>query len=160
VAKTNRTFMQIPKEYLEEKNYEGTRLITIESEDIKRLQDERTEYLEVNQKPLLEQMDELTPELDEFYAKIGPIEKERQELKEKFKPVYDKYHALLAELEKSREGLDAINAKINTISYDLVKDQLSEFEKTMTLHFRNDKFEVEVCDELEEKIKLIRASKK
>lgn len=156
----NRKTMQIPKELLSEKNYEGTRLIEIQDENILKLFKERSEILKAGE-PIMKRMDELSKPLDEFYLKLRPLEEERKKLKEDMQPAVDAYQAVVDEMDttiyqKSR----LIDQKLYPMVDNLVKDQLGEFEKASTLTERDGKFYVEVIDELEEKIKLIRATKK
>lgn len=156
----NRKTMQIPKELLSEKNYEGTRLIEITDENILRLFQERSEILKSGE-PIMKQMDELSKPLDAFYEKLRPIEEERKKIKEEMQPAVDAYQAVVDRMDTEiYQKTRLIDQKLNPMVDELVKDQLSEFEKAKTLTVRDGKYFVEVEDQLEEKIKLIRATKK
>lgn len=158
--KTNRTFMQIPSELLSEKNYEGTRLIEITDENVLRLFKERGEILKLGE-PIMKRMDELSKPLDEFYIKLKPIEEERKKIKEDMQPAVEAYQAVVDEMDREiYQKTRLIDQKLNPMVDEIVKEQLSEFEKAKTLTERDGKYFVEVEDQLEEKIKLIRATKK
>lgn len=152
--------MQIPSEYLEVKNYDGSRLIEIEDETVSKLHAEKVAILEAEKKPILDEMEKLEPSLDAFYKKLQPLEKERDELKKEMKPLSDQYTEHVAKIEIVQQKVDLIDSKINTIVNDMVKPQLGEFETAMTMHVKEGKFSVEVVDEIEEKVKAIRQLKK
>lgn len=152
--------MQIPKDLLSEKNYEGTSLIEITDENILRLFKERADILKLGE-PIMKRMDELSKPLDEFYVRLKPLEEERKQIKEDMQPAIDAYQAVVDEMDKDvYQKTRLIDQKLNPMVDELVKDQLSEFEKAKTLTERDGKYYVEVEDLLEEKIKLIRATKK
>jgi predicted transcriptional regulator len=152
--------MQLPKDLLSEKNYEGTRLIEINDENILKLFKERSEILKSGE-PIMKRMDELSKPLDEFYARLKPLEEERKQIKEDMQPAIDAYQAVVDEMDRDiYQKTRLIDQKLNPMVDAVVKDQLSEFEKAKTLTERDGKYYVEVEDQLEEKIKLIRATKK
>ena len=152
--------MQLPKDLLSEKNYEGTRLIEITDENVLRLFKERAEILKSGE-PIMARMDELSKPLDEFYKKLQPLEEERKKIKEDMQPATDAYQAVVDEMDKNiYQKSRLIDQKLNPMVDNLVKDQLGEFEKAKTLTERDGKYYVEIEDQIEEKIKLIRATKK
>lgn len=159
MAKTNRTFMQIPKEILSEKNYEGTRLIEITDETVISLNNERKERLKEGE-PILKEMEVLSPPLDAFYEKLRPVEEERKKIKEEMQPAYDAYHAKVEEMDKIYQKGQIVSNKMQPLINEIVKPQLSEFEAAKQLVERDGKLFVEVVDEIEEKIKALRATKK
>ena len=156
----NRKTMQIPTEYLSEKNYEGSRLIEIVDENVLRLFKERAEILKSGE-PIMAEMDTLSKPLDEFYIKLKPLEEERKKIKEDMQPATEAYQSVVERMDKEiYQKTRLIDQKLNPMVDELVKEQLSEFEKAKTLTEKEGKYYVEVEAQLEEKIKLIRATKK
>lgn len=151
--------MQIPKEVLAEKNYEGTRLIEITDEKVFSLHQE-LKKLQVEANPTLAKMEKLTPILDPIYIKIGELEKEKAKLKEEMQPTREKYDELLAVVQKIDQRAQAIKNKIQPLVNSICEPQLSEFEKANQMLEKDGKIFVEVMDEIEEKVKAVRASKK
>jgi len=151
--------MQINKEILSEKNYTGTRLIEINDETVVTLNNERKELLAEGE-PILKEMELLSPPLDAFYVLLAPVEKERARIKEEMKPAYDAYQAKVAEMDKVYQKGQLVSDKIQPIVAELIKGELGEFEKGLTMKEVDGKLFVEVIDEIEEKVKAIRASKK
>jgi chromosome segregation ATPase len=157
--------MKIPVEILAEKNYEGTRLIEINDEAVNALNVE----LKANQKdalPLVQEMEAITPKLDPFYKKIGekraiikPIEDEIAAIKEEMEPTLNEFKAVEARLMPFEQKAQLIKNKMQPIILDLVTPQLSEFEKANQMLERDGKIYVEVIDEIEEKVKSVRAVK-
>lgn len=147
--------MQIPQEYLEEKNYTGSRLIEINDsavlalkEELKKLQDEANPHLEASE--------EFLPEMDRIYGLIQKLEQDKKELQEEVKPIREKYDEVMKPVEEIDQRATLIKNKITPMVNDLVKDQLGEFEKALQLKEEDGKIYVEVVDEIEEKIKAIR----
>jgi hypothetical protein len=160
VDRRNTKTMHLPADLLSEKNYSGTRLIEITDENILKLFKERGEILKSGE-PIMKRMDELSKPLDEFYARLKPLEEERKQIKEDMQPAIDAYQAVVDEMDRDiYQKTRLIDQKLNPMVDEVVKDQLSEFEKAKTLTERDGKYYVEVEDQLEEKIKLIRATKK
>ena len=151
--------MQIPAELLSEKNYEGTRLIEITDETVIELNNKRKELLKEGE-PILKEMETLSPPLDKFYIKLRPVEEERAKIKEEMQPALEAYQAKVDEMEKVYQKGQNVSNKMQPIIQKLVKDQLGEFETAKQLIEKDGKLFVEVIDELEEKIKALRATKK
>lgn len=151
--------MKIDKALLAEVNYEGSRLIKIENETVTELQKELS-ALQKTINPILDKLNE------EYYKVIDPIYQEVQKLNEEVK---SKKFAIQELTKKFQEDIDAIEAteqkaqlvknKMQPLILDAVKDQLGEFEIARHTVNREDGIYVEVFDEIEEKVKAIRASK-
>lgn len=150
--------MQIPAEYLSEVNYEGTRLIKIEDETVTALTEELNK-LQKEANPFLEQMEAITPELDPVYDEIRELELKKQELQKKVAPARARYDEIAKNVEEIDVRANAIKQKITPIILDLVKDELKEFEIPLHTTVKEGVMYVEVRDELEEKIKQLRAIK-
>lgn len=150
--------MQIPKEYLEEKNYEGTRLIEINDETVLELK-KQLDDLQKEANPLLTASEEFLPEMDRVYAEIQKLEVQKKELHEEIAPIRAKYDEAIKPVEEIDQRATLIKNKITPIVNDIVASQLGEFEKALQMKEEDGKLYVEVVDELEEKIKAIRASK-
>jgi predicted nuclease with TOPRIM domain len=159
MGKTNRKPMQISKEILSEKNYEGTRLIEITDETVISLNNQRKELLKEGE-PILKEMEKLSPPLDAFYIKLKPIEEERAKIKEEMQPAYDAYHEKVEEMDKVYQKGQLVSNKMQPLINAIVKPQLGEFETAKTMLEKDGKLFVEVVDEIEEKVKAIRANKK
>lgn len=156
--RNNTTIMQIPAEYLSEVNYEGTRLIKIEDETVTALTEELNK-LQQEANPFLEQMEAITPELDPVYDEIRELELKKQELQKKVAPARARYDEIAKNVEEIDVRANAIKQKITPIILDLVKDDLKEFEIPLHTTVKEGVMYVEVRDELEEKIKQLRAIK-
>lgn len=150
--------MQIPSELLSEKNYEGTRLIEITDEGVLNLTSDLT-ALQQEANPYLEKMEAITPEMDVIYSKMAELDKQKKELQAEVAPIREKYDAEAVFVEEIDQRATLIKNKLLPIINDLVKDELGEFEKAMQTVNKDGKLYVEVQDEIEEKIKAIRASK-
>ena len=156
---TNRKTMQIDKELLSEKNYTGSRLILIENEDVKTLQDELSSYQqEIN--PILEKLStEYYPAIDPLYQEVQKKNQEIKEIKEKIAEETEKFKPEIEMIEAVEKKAMLIKQKLQPIILDEVKDKLEEFETARQTVTQEGKIYVEVIDEIEEKVKQIRASK-
>lgn len=159
MGKKNKQFMQIDKELLSEKNYTGTRLIEISDERVGVLQKELTALqLEVN--PILDKLQEnYYSKADVIYAKIQELTKEITPLKEELKALFEANEADTKLIDEKEAEAKLLKDKLQPIILDVVKDQLGEFETAKHTVSKDGKIYVEVFDELEEKVKAIRASK-
>jgi chromosome segregation ATPase len=158
MAKTNRKLMQINKEVLAEKNYEGTRLVEITDEKVKALHAELNK-LQAEANPHLKVMEEITPKLDPLFAKLRTLEEEKAKIKAEMTPIREPYDVELQAVEKIDQRAQLIKNKIQPLVLSLVKDSLGEFETARQLIEKDGKMYIEVIDEIEEKVKSLRASK-
>lgn len=158
MAKTNREFMQIPKEYLEPKNYDGTRLVEITDKRILDLKAKLAEFKPIA-KPHLEVIEKLSVILDPYFTKIREHQGAIDKIKEEMQKTKDEFDAELKKMEAIEQKTDLIKNKIQPLVAQIMKDKLGEFETARQLIEKDDKLFVEVIDEIEEKIKAIRASK-
>ncbi len=154
--KTNKQSMNIPADLLAEKNYSGTRLIEVNDPTIAALREELT-ALQLEANPFLEKMDAITPEMDPIYQKIGEHQAAIKKLQEEVAPIRAKYDVELQEVEKIDQKATLIKSKIEPLVKEFVKDELGEFELAKQLLEVDGKVVVEVVDEIEEKIKQLRA---
>lgn len=151
--------MNIPKEYLEPKNYEGTRLIEINDKKVAQLKGELKKLqLEIN--PFLKEIEkDLTPKFDKHQEKIKPLQEQLNKLKEEIAPTQKIYEGLIAKIEPFEQKAQLIKNKLQPIILKFVEGQLGEFEKANQIIDKGDKLYVEIIDEIEEKVKAIRAIK-
>lgn len=159
MGKTNRKSMQIEKELLSEKNYTGSRLIEINDERVNVLQKKLTELqLEVN--PILDKLQEnYYSKADVIYAKIQELNKQLEPLKLELKTLFEANEEDTKLIDEKEAEAKLLKDKLQPIILDIVKDQLGEFETAKHTVSKDGKIYVEVFDEIEEKIKAIRASK-
>jgi uncharacterized phage infection (PIP) family protein YhgE len=150
--------MQIPSELLKESNYSGTRLIEIKDAQVTKLQKELTK-LQLEANPFLEEMEKLTPILDPYYTKLRNLQEEIKKVQEEMAPTKETYDEWLEKVQKIDQKAQLIKNKIQPIVLDLVNPQLTEFEKANQMIEKDGQLFVEVADEIEEKVKAIRASK-
>ena len=150
--------MKIPVELLAEKNYEGTRLLEVTDPKALELRAKIAE-LQPEATPFAEKVEEYSKILDPDYQKIGELQRKINEIREKTAPTRALLDAQVAELEKIEQRAQLLKDKLQPLINSLIKDQLGEFERADQLVERNGKLYVEITDELEEKIKLIRANK-
>ena len=150
--------MQIPKEYLKESTYSGTRLIEITDEKVIELKKEISKFKPIAE-PYLKEMDRLGKLLDPFYTKIRELEAEKDKLVKERQPNLDLFNAQLKEMEAIEQKTDLIKNKIQPLVAKLMEKELGEFETARQLIEQGDKLFVEIVDEIEEKVKLIRMQK-
>jgi len=158
MAKTNRKLMQINKDILAEKNYEGTRLIEITDEKVIQLHGELNK-LQKEANPHLKIMEEITPKLDPLFTKLRELEEEKSKVKLEMTPIRAPYDEELKKVELIDQRAQLIKNKMQPMILKLVEGSLGEFETARQLIEKDGKMYVEVIDEIEEKIKTIRASK-
>lgn len=158
MAETNRKFMQIPKDILAEKNYEGTRLIEITDEKIKSLHGELNK-LQAEANPHLKVMEEITPKLDPLFTQLRELDEKKAKVKAEMLPIREPYDKELQIVERIDQRAQLIKNKIQPMVLELVKADLSEFETARQLIEKDGKIYIEVVDEIEEKVKAIRANK-
>jgi peptidoglycan hydrolase CwlO-like protein len=151
--------MQIPKDLLKEINYEGSRLIEINDETVKALQ-EQLDAIQKEVNPVLDRLQE------NFFSKADGIYAEINELNEKIKPLKEQLKAMSESNKPDTDFIDSkeqeamlIKNKMQPLILNLVKEELGEFETAKHTVVKDDKVFVEVIDEIEEKVKAIRASK-
>lgn len=150
--------MQIPKEYLAEKNYEGSRLIEISDPDVVRLHGE-LKKLQLEANPHLEIMESITPKLDPYFTKLRELENEKTKIRGEMAPIREPYDKELEQVQKIDQRAQLIKDKITPLVNKIVEAQLGDFEKALQLTERDGKMFVEVVDEIEEKVKAVRAAK-
>jgi len=154
--------MQIPKKYLEEKNYEGTRLIEINDPKVLKLKAEMKKYHPSQNKEVkahLDEMERLSNILDPTFTKIRELDAEKKKLTDEAQPTKDLFDAELKAMEAIEQKTELIKMKIQPIVSKIVEKDLGEFEIARQLIEKDDKIFVEVSDEIEEKVKAIRAIK-
>ena len=151
--------MQIPKELLEEKNYEGTRLIELNDAKVIELQAKLKE-LQLEANPFLSEMEAMTPEMDPIYSELQTLEVKKQELQKQLAPIREKYDVPLQQVQKIEQKAQLIKDKIQPRVLKAIEKELGEFEQARNLNEKDGKIFVEVVDVIEEEIKKIRANKK
>jgi len=97
--------------------------------------------------------------VDPWYQEALKKQEEVKVIKEKIKAVADKYQDDTDFIEANGQKVQLIKNKMVPIINKEVEGQLEEFEKAMHTVVKDNKLFVEVQDEIEEKIKLIRAQK-
>jgi len=150
--------MQIDKELLSEKNYTGSRLIEITDEKVSELKLKLKEF-QKEANPILLEMEKISPLMDPIFTKIRELEEEKKKLQDEMAPIRAPYDELLSQVEKIDVKAQAVKNKIQPLVNKIVVGQLGEFEKAMHLTEQDGKLYVEVIDEIEEKVKAIRAIK-
>lgn len=150
--------MKIPKEYISEKNYEGSRFIEINDPKITALMKEIS-ALQKEANPYLEVMDKYAKILDPHYQKIQKLQTEIGKIKEEMAEDKAKYDEELSKVEKIDQKAQVIKNKLMPVILDIVKGQLGEFEVAFQTKEKDGKIFVEVQDKLEELIKSLRAQK-
>ena len=150
--------MFIPDKYLEEKNYDGTRLIEVNDKKVTELKAKLKE-LQVEANPILKETEKIFPKLDPFYVKKRQMMDDMKKLEVEMKPVHDEYMVHAEKLEKIDQKAQLIKNKIQPIVVELVNGQLKEFEKANQIVEKDGKMFVEVVDEVEEAVKKVRAAK-
>jgi predicted nucleic acid-binding Zn-ribbon protein len=150
--------MQIPKEYLDPKNYQGTRLVEITDKKVLALRKDISAF-QPQAKPFLDEVEKYGKELDPYYKQIVDLQEQINNIKKKMGPAKEIFDKNVAELEKIEQKSQLIKNKIQPIVTKLMENELGEFETMRKLVDKDDKLFVEVVDELEEKITQIRKVK-
>lgn len=153
--------MRIPNEYLSESNYEGSRLIEVTDEKVIELQKELTE-LQKKANPHLDEMGKLTGKLDTIYSQLRALEAEKKKIQDELveyrtESGYDEHLKAVESIDQHEA--QPIKNKIQAIVNTLIEGQLGEFEKAVQLKEIGGKLFIEVVDEIEEKVKAVRATK-
>jgi len=151
--------MKIDKEILSEKNYAGSRLILIEDKKLDELQVELSSLQhEIN--PILDILNE------KYYTVIDPIYQEVQKLNEEVKAkkfvigeLTNKFKKEIETIEATEQKAMLVKNKMQPIILKSIEGQLGEFEIARHTEVKEGKIYVEVFDEIEEKVKALRASK-
>lgn len=150
--------MQIPKEYLEPKNYTGTRLIEIKDKKVYQLQEElialKPEVLKI-----VEGMDEAVKVLDPAYTKMNELRDEISKIKESISKEEEIVRSKQKQLEPYEQKEQLIKNKMQPLIDKELDGQLNEFERPLHTVFKDEKIYVEIEDQLEEKVKQIRSGK-
>lgn len=151
--------MQIDKALLSEKNYTGSRLFLLENEDVKTLHDELT-ALQKEINPTLDKLStEYYPVIDPMYQEVQKLNTQIKEIKEKIAQKTSEFEADIKFIEDTEQKANLVKDKLQPIILEAVKDELGEFEVARQTVVRDEKIYVEIFDEIEEKVKQIRASK-
>lgn len=151
--------MQIDKELFSEKNYTGSRLILVESEDIKTLHDELS-VLQKEVNPVLDKLaTEYYPQIDPMYQEVQALNVRVKEIKEKIADITETFKSDIQSIEEVEQRAQLIKGKLQPLILEAVTEQLGEFEVARQTVVQDEKIYVEVFDEIEEKVKQIRASK-
>lgn len=156
MGRRDRTIMQIPREHLEEKNYEGTRLIEVTDPTILKLRLEIAK-LQKPAEPHLKKMEEHAKTLDPFYQKITALNNEIKKFKEEMAPTKAIFDEGVSELEKIEARAQLIKNKLQPLVNKYIEGSLREFETPIQVVEKEGKVYVEIQDEIEEKIKQVRA---
>ena len=151
--------MKIDSTLLSEKNYTGNRRILVEDEKLQEFQT----ILEGYQKdinPLLDRMNvEYSPIVDPLNAEIQKKTLEIKELKARITAETDKFQDVIDGIEKAEQKAQLIKNKVQPIVLKALDGQLGEFEVARYTEVDGGKIYAVVFDELEEKVKEIRANK-
>lgn len=149
--------MQIPKEVLSEKNYEGSRFVEVKDPkivelvtEIKKFQEEANPYLTV--------MDKYALILDPYYQRIQTLQTEIGKIKEEMAEDKMKYDEELEKVQKIDQKAQMIKNKLTPIVMKEVEGQLGEFEVAVQTKEKNGKIYVEIQDKLEELVKSMRTA--
>ena len=151
--------MRIPKEYLEEKNYEGSRLVEVKDTTVLKLRNDIKE-LASQMKPYLDKMDAL--KIDPYNTERVRLKKELTDLEEKWKGPLEQYHEEYSEVRKLEDKITLLKNKISPRVNKILDEakEVGEFERADKVVDKDDgKLYVEIIDEIEEKIKSVRTAK-
>lgn len=150
--------MKIDPAIVSEKNYTGSRLIQVNSMVISKLKKELNN-LQKKASPTLKKMEDLSKVLDPYFTEIREHQMAIDKVKEAMKPTRDLYDIEMKKVELIDQKAQLIKNKIQPLVLKEITGKLGEFEKALHVNDKNGVLFVEVVDELEEKIKEIRASK-
>lgn len=151
--------MIIEKDVLAEKNYTGSRLVLIENEKVDEFSGKLNELQqEIN--PILDKL------AKEYYPVVDPIYQEVQRLtklvaieKDKIAVITESFKTDTDAIESLEQKATLIKNKIQPIIMKELDGKLGEFEIARHTTVKDGKIYVEVFDEIEEKVKQLRAIK-
>jgi cell division septum initiation protein DivIVA len=151
--------MQIPKEILSEKNYTGNRRILVEDPNLMEFQTILEGYQkEIN--PLLDTLNkEYSPVVDPLNQEVLKKLTEVKELKAKIAEETAKYKDIMETIDSFEQRADLIKNKVQPIVLKALEGQLGEFEVARYTEVQDGKIYAVVFDEIEEKVKELRANK-
>ena len=148
--------MKIPKEYLSEKNYEGTKLIAVTDKKVFELKKKLNE-LQKNANPYLLKMDKLAKVLDPYYMQINQLNEKIKSLREEMKSKKEEYDEELAKVQAIDAKAQLIKNKMQPLIDKNIADKLEEFDRPLHATEKDGVIYVEVTNDLEDTIKNIRA---
>jgi len=149
--------MNIPKDYLKESCYSGSRFIEVKDPKVVELMKEIKKYQE-EANPYLTVMDKYALILDPFYQKIQTLQAQISEVKAEMAEDKMKYDDELANVQKIDQKAQMIKNKLTPIVMKEIEGQLGEFEVAVQTKEKNGKIYVEVQDKLEELVKSMRTA--
>lgn len=151
--------MKIPSELLKESNYDGTRLIEMKDKKVYELQAKLTPLQkEIN--PIIEKHSKsYYPFVDKYRAERPLLVAQLKAMDEEMQKQTDLIADDVKLIESHEQKATNIKNKIQVLIQKELEGQLSEFEVAKHTVVKDDKIFVEVFDEIEEKIKALRAGK-
>jgi 2-hydroxy-3-keto-5-methylthiopentenyl-1-phosphate phosphatase len=152
--------MQIDKTIFSESNYTGSRLIPIENDKIKELQEVLSGYQkEIN--PILDRLTaEYYPKIDPLYQEVQRFAAESRKIKEEMAEISAGFKADTEFIEQMEQKATLIKNKMQPLIQKEIEGLLGEFEIARHTVVKDGQIFVEVFDQIEEKVKEIRANKK
>lgn len=152
--------MKIDPELLKESNYSGTRLIEIDNPKLQELNETLSSYQrEIN--PILDRLSaEYYPTIDPMYQEVQKLQSQIKEIKEKIAEQTEKFREDIQAIEAAEQKAGVIKNKMQPMILKAIEGKLGEFEIAKNTVVQDGKVFAEVYDELEEKVKAIRATKK
>lgn len=152
--------MYIEKDILSEKNYTGSRLIEI-TDDLVIGMKKELDTLQREMSPLLEEIKPEWDKLDESFPALKKAQDELKKVQDERAPILEKCRKFEEDfLKPIEQKAQLIKNKVQPIALSIVKDQLAEFETAQQIVDKDGKIFIEVIDEIEERVKAIRATKK
>ena len=151
--------MQYPADLFAEKNYTGSRLIEIDDPKVKDLR-AKAQKLQEEANVILEGgISKMWNELDPYNKQIQELENKKNEIREKMQKLQEPFQEDLKKLQALDQKAANIKNKITPLVQKIVESGLGEFETAHKITEKDGKTYVEVIDEIEEKVKAIRAVK-
>lgn len=131
MGKNNRKTMQIPKEYLSEANYTGSRLVEITNENVKEYR-KLLAQLQEEANPILNVMDEIDKKVDPFRKQVISLKDANQADYESIRPFKEEYEILAKGLPKdatdSTPEMKVLEEKMNPV-IDRIKEREAQIFK-------------------------------
>jgi chromosome segregation ATPase len=127
--------MQIPKEYLEEKNYEGSRLVEIIDPEILKLKQAIKDIQEKEANPILNEAEPLLKVIDPANTKIGELINKIKEISTKIRPLTIEFNEASKnfpeDITEFPPELQAIKDKIDPLLSEVkeLESQVKEVKK-------------------------------
>ena len=105
------------------------------------------------------ELKKLAGKMKKYIDEIHVIEEQINEVKKEMQPTKDKYELEIKKVEIIDQRAQLIKSKLVPLVNKAIEKELGEFDKAIQIIEKDEKIFVEIVDEIEERVKQIRADK-